>query len=104
MAAKAVQKGIRICNKKYTDSYILKMDITKFFENINRNKVYSLIARKIKDKKVLRLTKRILDSSSSFDIIFGVSLPIGNYTSQMFANIYLNELDKFIKHELSVKC
>jgi len=37
MAAKAVQKGLRICSKLYEKSYVLKMDITKFFENINRN-------------------------------------------------------------------
>ncbi len=103
MAAKAVQKGLRICSKLYLNPYVLKMDITKFFENINRNKVYELIRRKIKDKRVLSLTLDILNSSSCYDEKTGISLPIGNYTSQMFANIYLNELDRFIKDKLHVK-
>lgn len=103
MAAKNVQKGLRMCNKLFSNPYILKMDITKFFENINRNKVYELIKRKIKDEKVLKLTLDILNSSSCYDEVCGISLPIGNYTSQMFANIYLNELDRFIKDKLKVK-
>ena len=103
MAAKDVQKGLKTCSKLYTNPYVLKMDITKFFENINRNKVYELIERKIKDGRVLQLTKDILESSSCYDEKRGISLPIGNYTSQMFANIYLNELDRFIKDKLKVK-
>lgn len=103
MAAKAVQKGLRTCSKLYSNPYVLKMDITKFFENINRTKVYELVMRKIKDKRVLKLTLDILNSSSCYDEVSGISLPIGNYTSQMFANIYLNELDRFIKDKLKVK-
>lgn len=103
MAAKAVQKGLRACNNIFSNPYVLKMDITKFFENINRDKVYTLVSRKIKDKMVLKLTMDILNSSSNYDEVCGISLPIGNYTSQMFANIYLNELDRFIKDKLKVK-
>ncbi len=103
MAAKDVQRGLRKYSKLYVWPYVLKIDITKFFENINRSKVYSLIERKIKDEKVLKLTLDILESSSLYDEISGVSLPIGNHTSQMFANIYLNELDRFIKDKLKVK-
>ncbi|MBQ8044241.1 MAG: group II intron reverse transcriptase domain-containing protein [Clostridia bacterium] len=103
MAAKAVQKGLRTCNNIFSNPYVLKMDITKFFENINRNKVYELVKRKIRDEKVLKLTMDILNSSSCYDEVSGISLPIGNYTSQMFANIYLNELDRFIKDKLHVK-
>lgn len=103
MAAKDVKKGLYVCSKKYSNPYILKMDVTKFFENICRDKVYELIERKIKDKKVLRLTQKILDSSKQYDEKAGCGLPIGNYTSQMFANIYLNELDRYIKEELKVK-
>jgi len=103
MAAKNVQSGLRSCSKLFFNPYILKMDVTKFFENINRDKVYSWISRKIKDERVLKLTMDILNSSSCYDEKSCISLPIGNYTSQIFANIYLNELDRFIKDKLKVK-
>lgn len=103
MAAKEVRKGLYICSKIYSNPYVLKMDITKFFENIHRDIVYELVKRKIKDKKVLDLTKKILDSSKMYDEKVDCGLPIGNYTSQLFANIYLNELDRYIKEKLKVK-
>jgi len=103
MAAKAVHKGIRKCSMLYESPYVIKMDVKKYFENICKDKLYLLIERKIKDRKVLRLTTKILCSSIHYDKQSGIGLPIGNYTSQMFANIYLNELDKFVKNELHVK-
>jgi len=72
-------------------------------ENIDRDILYSLICKKIADKKVLKLTRKILDSTKDYDVIYGKSLPIGNYSSQMFANIYLNELDKYLKETLRLK-
>ena len=65
---------------------------------MDREILYSLIKRKIKDKYFLRLTKKILFYDDE-----KVSIPIGNYTSQIYANIYLNELDRFIKENLNVK-
>ena len=53
---------------------------------------------KIKDKKIMWLTKEIIYSNEGCK-----NLPIGNYTSQMFANIYLNEIDQYIKHKLKIK-
>lgn len=98
-----VKGGLRKCNKFYPLGYILKMDISKYFENIDRNILYGLICKKIADKKVLDLTRKILDSTKDYDITNGKSLPIGNYSSQMFANIYLNELDKYLKETLRLK-
>lgn len=60
-----------------------------------------IIHRKIGDKKTIWLIKEILNSS--YDKEPGVGIPIGNLTSQLFANIYLNELDQFIKHKLKIK-
>ena len=60
-----------------------------------------IIKKKIGDKKVLWLIKEILNSS--YGKKPGVGIPIGNLTSQLFANIYLNELDQFVKHELRIK-
>ena len=86
------------CKNIWEEYYILKMDIKKYFENINKNIVYEILQRKIKDKKVLWLTKEILYSNNGEN-----NLPIGNYTSQMFANIYLNELGQYVKHKLKGK-
>lgn len=65
--------------------------------------LYEIISKRIKDKKFLCLTKKILDSTKKWDVNYGISLPIGNYCSQMFANIYLNELDKYLKEKLHLK-
>ena len=80
------------------DFYILKCDIAKFFNNIDKQILYEIIKRYTKDKKYLKFT---------YDLIFFNNLereiPIGNYTSQFFANIYLNELDHFVKEKLHIK-
>ena len=57
--------------------------------------LYRILKKKIKDQKLLWLINEIVFSNEGIK-----NLPIGNYTSQMFANIYLNELDQYIKHKL----
>ena len=93
-----LQKTMRKCKAKWNNYYILKMDIKKYFENINKEIMYKILERKIKDRKVLWLTKEIIYSNKG-----DIGLPIGNYTSQIFANIYLNELDQYVKHKLKCK-
>lgn len=67
---------------------------------------YQLSKKKISDSKTLRLIEKIINSSYSkkiFENLFDFRLagiPIGNLTSQLFANVYLNELDQFVKHNL----
>jgi len=78
--------------------YILKCDISKFFDNVDKEILFELIKKKIKDKNILRLIKKILNSTNG-----PKGIPIGNLTSQLFANIYLNELDQFVKHHLRIK-
>ena len=97
-AVKKLQKFYYNYSKKNNDVYVLKCDIKKYFYSIDKNILYSLIERKIKDKKVLALTKKLIFYNDS-----DVGIPIGNYTSQYYANIYLNELDHFIKEKLGVK-
>lgn len=105
MAARDVQKSMKLVENKYQHPYVLKMDIAKYFENISRQKVYEIISKKIKDNNILTLTRQILDSSNTYDTEGkqGRGLPIGNYTSQMFANIYLNEVDMYSKQILKCK-
>jgi len=80
--------------------FALKCDVRKFFDSINHDVLFSLISKKIKDRDTLNLIESIF---KSFEKSKGVGLPLGNVTSQLFANIYLNELDQFIKHNLKVK-
>ena len=97
-ASKDVQKAMKIAKDKWNEYYILKMDVAKYFQNIDKRILWSIIKRKIKDRKLLWLTKVILMSTEGM-----TGLPLGNYTSQMFANIYLNELDQYAKHVLKCK-
>jgi len=80
--------------------FVLKCDIRKFFENIDHIILFELIKKKISDEDTLWLINKILKSFEKFP---NVGLPLGNVTSQLFANIYLNELDQFIKHKLKIK-
>ena len=93
-----LQKEMKHCQRIWNDYYILKMDIAKYFDNINKTILLKILKRKIKDKDILWLIKEILYAQKREK-----GLEIGNYTSQMFANIYLNEIDQYIKHTLKVK-
>ncbi len=81
--------------------HTLKADIKHYFENVNHEILLGIIGRKTKDEKVILLIKQILNNFNSE--IKGKGMPLGNLTSQFFANVYLNELDQFIKHKLKIK-
>lgn len=81
-------------------AFVLKCDIRKFFDSIDHAILFSLISRRITDEKFFALIRMAI---SSFEIAPHKGLPLGNVTSQIFANIYLNELDQFVKHALKVK-
>ncbi len=93
-----VQKMMKKAKNIYGEYYILKMDVAKYFDSINKEILIKILERKIKDKKVMWLIKQILYIQKK-----EVGIEIGNYTSQIFANIYLNEIDKYIKEELKIK-
>ena len=81
--------------------YVLKADIRHYFDTVDHSVLMGIIQRKIKDRKVLRLTRKILDNHIAKQKEKG--MPLGNLTSQFFANLYLNELDYFVKHTLKAK-
>ncbi len=81
--------------------YVLKADIKQYFENVNHNILLSILKRKIKDEMVLQLIKKILSNYDAKQKEKG--MPLGNLTSQYFANVYLNELDQYVKHKLRAK-
>ena len=97
-AAIYVQDSMKHCIRIWNEYYILKMDIAKYFDNINKEILLNIIKKKIKDENILWLINEILYAQKREK-----GLEIGNYTSQMFANIYLNEIDQYIKHNLKIK-
>jgi len=80
--------------------HALKCDIKKFFDNIDHKILCEIIRKTIFDDNALCLVDSIIDS---FSTSRGTGIPLGNVTSQLFANIYLNELDQFVKHNLREK-
>ena len=99
-----VGKGQHKCSLKCSqivkkNDYCLKLDISKFYPSIKHHILKHCLTRKIKDEKYLKILFMIIDS---FNSDTGVGVPIGNYSSQIFGNIYMTKLDMFVKHEL--KC
>ena len=82
------------------DTYIVKLDIRKFFYSIDRELLKKLLVKKIRCKKSLRLIFKIIDSA---DVIDSSGLPLGNTLSQICANVYLTELDNYCKRKLGIK-
>lgn len=97
-AVDKVQKYMRKKKRENSNYYILKCDIKKFFDSIDKYVLYEIIKKYMKEKELYEFTKKLV-----FDQSGEKGIPIGNYTSQYFANIYLNELDQFIKHQLRVE-
>lgn len=84
--------------RKRKGIYCLTGDISKYFDSISHNILISLIERKIKDAGIMAVIKEVLQSS--FSKREGVGIPIGNLTSQLFANIYLDSFDHFCKETM----
>ncbi len=82
--------------------WALKCDIRKFFANIDHITLLSILEKYIKDKNVLWLCGQVIKSFNSSGEEY-CGLPLGNLTSQLFANVYMNEFDQYIKHELGIK-
>lgn len=93
-ASDYTQKALRVYNENL---YTLKLDIRKFFYSINRNILRALIERKIKDNRLVDVMMMFAEGDGPLGI------PIGNLLSQIYALIYLNPLDHFIKRELKVR-
>jgi len=83
------------CNHTRT-CWVLKCDIRKFFANIDHDILLGILARHIADPHTFWLLGRIISS-------FSPGLPLGNLTSQLLVNVYMNEFDQFVKHQLKAK-
>jgi len=96
---KGIHAGSRKCMefvRRY--KYCLKCDISKFYPSVNHDILFEIIQRKIKCQSTLDLLHEII-----YSIPGGKNVPIGNYTSQWFGNLYMNELDQYLKHEWRIK-
>lgn len=114
-AAKNVQNWLKEVNKTQKEYYYLKLDISKYFYRVNHRILLEILGRKIKDEQLLNLFKNLIkNEGQNFGLplwtepgetalVENVGMPIGNLTSQLFANVYLNELDTFVKHTLREK-
>ena len=81
--------------------FVLKADIRKYFETVNQEVLLSILRKRIKDEDLMRLIGLILANHKTQTP--GKGMPLGNLTSQFFANVYLAEFDYFVKHELKAK-
>lgn len=101
---KAFKRLMRISRKvsrNYTGPcWSLKMDIKKFFDTVDHAILYELLRKRISDSRLLDLLMMIINS---FEAKSGRGMPIGNLISQLFVNIYLDPLDKFVKHQLKAQ-
>ncbi len=125
LAVKRLQSFMRkVTKNSRQNGYYLSLDISGFFMNINKEILFNLVADKLKDDFLLWLTRVVIfhdccqnyifkDDPALWNIIpahktlFGrqnkTGLPIGNLTSQFYANLYLDQLDQFVKHSLKCK-
>lgn len=96
---RGIHNALKDVNKALEDrkstKYCLKIDIRKFYPNIDHEVLKNLLRKKFKDKDLLDLLDEIINSTDG--------IPIGNYLSQYFANFYLTYFDHWIKEELGVK-
>lgn len=112
-AADRVQHFLRASGD---DLYVCQIDISKYYASINHETLMRLLARKIDDARVLTLLRIIVDSTDSgteHDHLFAPDspyltggrrgIPIGNLTSQLFANVYLHEADTYAKQKLKIR-
>ncbi len=81
--------------------WVLKCDIKKFFASIDHDRLLKVLDERIIDKRIVILLREIVQSFHAG--LSGVGLPLGNLTSQLFANVYMDGFDQFVKHRLHVK-
>lgn len=102
--------GYKVSRNNTSTCWVLKCDIKKFFANIDHSILINILRRHISDERVLNLLVVVISSFHSntpsfcmYDASYIHGLPLGNLTSQLLVNIYMNEFDQFVKHKLKAK-
>lgn len=93
MAYEVSQNHTRTC-------WVLKCDIKKFFAHVDHGILMEILGEYIADQNILWLLREVIES---FHVVPGRGLPLGNLTSQLFANVYMNVFDQFVKHRLKAR-
>jgi retron-type reverse transcriptase len=97
-AGKGTHRAVRCCQKWLRQNrYVFQADIVQYFASIDHRVLLNILAQKMRDARVMKLVELIVHSWRPEE---GRGVPIGNLTSQLFANLYLNELDSFVKFRL----
>lgn len=93
----AVRRYEEYLRQQRGTGYVLKADVKQYFPSVDHAVLRRLLRRKISDEPLLRLLDRLVESGDEGG---GKGMPIGNLTSQLFANLYLDPLDHFVKEDL----
>lgn len=117
-AAKRLQYWMRQIDRKPVNGwYVLKLDISKYFYRVDHERLLNILARRVKDPDMMAFIRNVVNNrAEAFGLprgkgpsevaprewLYDCGMPIGNLTSQLFANIYLNELDQYCKHKLKI--
>ncbi|MFH1029922.1 MAG: reverse transcriptase domain-containing protein [bacterium] len=102
----ALERMIRAESRNFTrPCFILKCDVQKFFDSVDHQILLSILKKKIVDSDAMWLLGQIIESyaASQTNLFDRQGVPIGNLTSQLFANVYMNQFDQFVKHTLHIR-
>lgn len=97
---------VRKVSRNYTrPCFVLKCDVRRFFDSIDHTILLNVLRQRVVDPDVTHLLKTVVESfpAGQMNIFERKGVPIGNLTSQLFANVYMNVFDQFVKHELKIK-
>ncbi|MBM3205120.1 hypothetical protein FJZ48_04055 [Candidatus Uhrbacteria bacterium] len=95
-AVKRLQNlGLKLSRNHTRTLWVLKLDVRKFFDSVDHDILLDILKKRTPDDRLMGLFQDIIKS-------FSPGLPLGNLTSQLFSNVYLDKLDQFVKHELKI--
>jgi retron-type reverse transcriptase len=94
--------GKKVSKNNTKTVWVLKCDVRKFFASIDQHVLKDILKRDIQDPDTLWLLGQVIDSFQTENSLT-LGLPLGNLTSQLLVNVYMNEFDQFVKHVLKIK-
>lgn len=100
-ATRRLRSFLHAASENHTRTvYAAKCDVRKFFASVNHEILLRLLTQRVRNPRIVKLLTHVIQS---FSVTPGTGIPLGNLTSQLFANVYLHELDWYVKHQLRVR-